>query len=45
MNEGAVRGAVDEFAKNHSLLVFKTAEDYSTWIFSPNNISTHKTVF
>ena len=31
--EGAVKGAVDEFAKNHSLLVYKTADVYQHGYF------------
>ena len=36
INEGAVRGAVDEYAKNNSLLVFQTKKDtYNSWIYTP----------
>jgi len=38
-NEGAVRGAVDDFAKQNGIRVHHTREQWKCWIYSPKDLT------
>lgn len=40
-NEGAVKGAVDDFAAKRGIKVYSTREEWKCWIYSPKGVHVH----